>query len=63
MGTDTEVVLSCDIKCHLGQGIDQVSVDSDVKEPAASWVPIMKKFHGTANWPTMTVILPGELYW
>ena len=44
------------------QGLFPEAMDEDVevKSTAETWIPIMKKFYGTNNWPSMTVIVPGK---
>ncbi len=35
------------------------STQHDSLAASAQWWPILRKFHGTNNWPSMAVVLPG----
>ena len=37
-------------------------LDQLTSEGSSSWWPVLRRFHGVANWPKNAVILPGKIF-
>lgn len=40
--------------------VDPGETSAEVGSIPANWWPILRKFHGRDNWPSMAMVLPGE---